>query len=352
VGLDLRRLRLRQGIVRARARGQRGRVWIWVTVVCNLGLLAYFKYANFGVDTLNEILHGWGFHQIAWTRVILPAGISFYTFKTMSYTIDVYRGTAPAVRSFADYLCFVAMFPDLVAGPIVRYHLIAEQLRSRPHTPSKFYRGVLFFQAGLAKKVLIADTLAPLADSVFAAAAPNTLQAWIGTLAYTFQIYFDFSGYSDMAIGLGLFLGFNFPINFDQPYRSTSITDFWRRWHISLSTFLRDYLYIPLGGNRKGTARTYVNLAATMLLGGLWHGAAWTFVVWGAYQGLWLVIERLLGKRDPLHFAPRFVQIAVTFVLAMIGWVFFRAPGMQSAGTHLAAMFGWTSKSEYPTTST
>jgi alginate O-acetyltransferase complex protein AlgI len=337
-----------QGIVRARARGRRGRLWIWVTVLCNLGLLAYFKYANFGIDTLNAILASAGVAPIAWTKVILPAGISFYTFKTMSYTIDVYRGTAAPVRTFADYLCFVAMFPDLVAGPIVRYHLVAEQLQSRTHTTSKFYRGVLFFQAGLAKKVLIADTLAPLADAAFAAPAPTTLQAWLGTLAYTFQIYFDFSGYSDMAIGLGRFLGFRFPINFDQPYRSTSITDFWRRWHISLSTFLRDYLYVPLGGNRKGTGRTYVNLALTMLLGGLWHGAAWTFIVWGAYQGLWLVIERLLGKRELLHFAPRPFQIALTFVLAMIGWVFFRAPGIEAAGTHLAAMFGSSASASFP----
>jgi alginate O-acetyltransferase complex protein AlgI len=328
-------------IERARARGSRGRRWLWASVVTNLGLLAYFKYANFGVDTLNAVLSRAGMETIDWPAVVLPVGISFYTFQTMSYTIDVYRGTAPVVRSLSDFMCYVAMFPQLVAGPIVRYNTVAEQLVERTHTLSKFQRGVLAFQAGLAKKVLIADVLAPVADQAFGAAgALSTADAWLGTLAYAFQIYFDFSGYSDMAIGLGLMIGFRFPINFDQPYRAVSITDFWRRWHVSLSTFLRDYLYIPLGGNAKGRLRTYVNLSLTMLLGGLWHGAAWTFVVWGAYQGAWLIAERALGKRSPLASAPRFAQVAFTFALACLGWVFFRAVDLPAAGRQIAAMFG------------
>jgi len=327
-------------IVRARAAGGRGRRWVVLSCVVNLGLLGYFKYANFGVDTLNSILAEFGQGPFEWTEVILPVGISFYTFQTLSYTIDVYRDVSPPVRSFRDFMCYVAMFPQLVAGPIVRYNTVAEQLSGRTHTFAQFYMGVLAFEAGLAKKVLIADVLGPVADQAFGGQALSALDAWIGTLAYTFQIYFDFSGYSDMAIGLGLMMGFRFPINFEQPYRSISITDFWRRWHVSLSTFLRDYLYIPLGGNKKGTVRTYVNLSLTMLLGGLWHGAAWTFIAWGAYQGFWLVVERALGKRSLYGGAPRTVQMALTFVLAMFGWVLFRAADMSAAGATFAAMFG------------
>jgi len=327
-------------IVRAQEQGGTGKSWVVLSVVVNLALLGYFKYANFGVETLNALLQNAGFDAVGWTSVVLPVGISFYTFQTMSYSIDVYRRHAAPVRSLADFMCYVAMFPQLVAGPIVRYSSVAEQLHSRTHTFDKFFRGVLAFQAGLAKKVLLADVLAPLADSAFASRGLSTVDAWIGTLSYTFQIYFDFSGYSDMAIGLGLMIGFEFPINFNSPYRSIGVTDFWRRWHISLSTFLRDYLYIPLGGNRLGPARTYVNLAATMLLGGLWHGAAWTFLAWGAYQGFWLIVERLIGKSSIFAFAPRVVQLAGTFALAMCGWVFFRASSLTSAFERLGSMFG------------
>ena len=317
-----------------------GRPWLILSAVVNLGLLAYFKYANFGIDTLNDLLHGWGYSRVRWTEVVLPVGISFYTFQTLSYTVDVYRGDAPPVRSFRDFMCYVAMFPQLVAGPIVRYNTVADQLHSRSHTWSKFARGVLAFQAGLAKKLLIADTLAPLADQAFDAKLLSAGDAWLGTLAYTLQIYFDFSGYSDMAIGLGLMMGFHLPINFNRPYSSVSITDFWRRWHISLSSFLRDYLYIPLGGNRKGPVRTYVNLALTMLLGGLWHGAAWTFIAWGAYQGFWLILERLSGRRSLYGFLPSAGQFAITFVLVMFGWVLFRAETFDSAMKVWQAMLG------------
>jgi len=329
-----------RSIRRGRERGRRGKRWVVLSVVVNLGLLGYFKYANFGIDTLNAVLAGSGHAPLAWARVVLPVGISFYTFQTITYTVDVYRDQAPPVRRFADFLCYVSMFPQLVAGPIVRYSQVARQLHERTHTLEKFFAGVVAFQIGLAKKVLIADVLGQVADGAFRAPVLSTLDAWRGVLAYTFQIYFDFSGYSDMAIGLGLMIGFHLPINFDRPYASHSITDFWRRWHVSLSKFLRDYLYIPLGGSRLGPLRTYANLAATMLLGGLWHGAAWTFVLWGAYQGFFLIVERLIGKRAPYGWLPRPFQIAATFVLVMFGWVLFRAPDLASVGRVAGAMLG------------
>jgi alginate O-acetyltransferase complex protein AlgI len=328
-------------IVAERSRGRDPKRWVWLSVCLNLGLLGYFKYANFGVDTLNAMLANAGYDGVEWTKVILPVGISFYTFQTLSYTVDIYRGHAQPVKSFTDFMCYVAMFPQLVAGPIVRYSSIADQLHGRTHTVGKFYRGVLAFQAGLTKKLLIADVLGDLADQAFSGHPLGVLDSWLGTGAYTLQIYFDFSGYSDMAIGLGLMIGFSLPVNFNSPYHSRSITDFWRRWHISLSTFLRDYLYIPLGGNRLGSLRTYVNLSVTMLLGGLWHGAAWTFIAWGAYQGFWLVLERLAGKRSLLGWLPRRLHVPATMVLVMIGWVLFRAESLPEAGAHIAAMFGF-----------
>ena len=238
-------------------------------------------------------------------RVTLPLGISFYTFQSMSYSIDIYRGDAKPIRNFVDFACYVSMFPQLVAGPIIRFQEVADQLESRTHTLEKFARGVAFFSMGMAKKILLANPCGKVADLVFDAGSQATLDAWWGVVAYSFQIYFDFSAYSDMAIGLGLMLGFVFPKNFDSPYISQSITEFWRRWHISLSTWLRDYLYIPLGGNRKGKSRTYVNLALVMLLGGLWHGAAYTFVVWGAIHGAMLAAGTAAGQRQPL---PAFAQ--------------------------------------------
>jgi len=327
-------------IERDRAREQGTRRWVLLSLLVNLGLLGYFKYANFGIDTLNVLLAQAGIDAVQWTRVVLPVGISFYTFQTISYTVDVYRGVAPPVRSFRDFMCYVAMFPQLVAGPIVRYHTIADQLHSRTHTAGKFYRGVLSLQAGLVKKLLIADVLGSLADEAFASPELSTADAWIGVLAYNFQIYFDFSGYSDMAIGLGLMIGFRLPINFDQPYRSKSITEFWRRWHVSLSSFLRDYLYLPLGGNRRGPVRTYVNLALVMLLGGIWHGAGWTFVVWGAYQGFWLIAERMAGKRSLFGWLPGFMLLPVTMVVVVVGWTLFRAETLDGAFSIIAALFG------------
>lgn len=321
---------------------QRKRKLLLLLSICtNLGLLGYFKYFNFGVDTLNAILGRTGDDAYSWPEIVLPVGISFYTFQSLSYSIDVYRRDAPAVKRFIDFACYIALFPQLVAGPIVRYQTLAAELVHRTHTWEKISHGVFLFQIGFAKKILLADTFAVLADQSFASGAPTTAEAWIGTLAYTLQIYFDFSGYSDMAIGLGALFGFTFPLNFDSPYKSQSITEFWRRWHISLSSWLRDYLYVPLGGNRRGKFRTYVNLMATMLLGGLWHGAAMTFILWGAYQGAFLAFERMIGKRPLYSGLPAPFRVAITFVIAMGGWVLFRASTADQAGAFYSAMAGF-----------
>ena len=314
-----------------------------VSVVTNLALLGFFKYFNFAVDSDDALLAAVGLGGLGLEtalRVTLPLGISFYTFQSMSYTIDVYRGRATALTRFIDFACYVSLFPQLVAGPIIRFSEIADQLRERSHTVEKFARGVAFLCLGMAKKVLLADPCGRVADAAFGAGSLGAADAWYGVFAYAFQIYFDFSGYSDMAIGLGLMLGFVFPKNFDSPYKAASITDFWRRWHISLSTWLRDYLYIPLGGNRLGAGRTYVNLGVVMVLGGLWHGAAWTFVLWGALHGGWLALERLLGKRSLYRRLPRPARVALTFFMVLIGWVFFRASDLGAALAYLRAMAG------------
>ncbi len=329
-----------RSIAAARDQGRPCASRVWVSVLVNLGLLGYFKYANFGVDTFNALLAAAGAEPVSWTRVVLPVGISFYTFQTMSYTIDVYRGAAPPVRRFREFMCYVAMFPQLVAGPIVRYRDIAAQLEGRTHSLKRFYQGVLLFQCGLAKKLLIADVLDPVAAAAFDGAAPGAAGAWLGVTAYTLQLYFDFSGYSDMAIGLGLMLGFRLPVNFDGPYRSRGITEFWRRWHISLSSWLRDYLYVPLGGNRKGAIRTYVNLGATMLIGGLWHGAAWTFLAWGAWHGLWLILERARGRRALWAGLPAAVRTLACLLVVMLGWVWFRSADLGAAMLYFGALFG------------
>ncbi len=317
-----------------------GKPWLLLSLCVNLGLLAYFKYANFGIDNLNAILAGFGLTEVVWPTVVLPVGISFYTFQTMSYTIDVYKGVAPPVQRFRDFMCYVALFPQLVAGPIVRYNTVAEQLRSRTHTVDKFGEGALRFMIGFCKKVLIADAVAPIVDAAFALPEPTFADAWLGALAYTVQLYFDFSGYSDMAIGLGLMMGFRFMENFNHPYISKNITEFWQRWHISLSSWLRDYLYISLGGNRKGERRTYVNLALVMLLGGLWHGANWTFIVWGAWHGGILALERRFTiKVDGVRKAPHYPP-AILMLLVIIGWVVFRADDVGSAFAFYGAMVG------------
>jgi len=313
-------------------------------VASNLALLAFFKYFNFGLDNWNEAMTAAGWDAARWDtalRITLPLGISFYTFQSMSYAIDVYRGDARAIRSILDYMCYVAMFPQLVAGPIIRFQDVADQFLQRTHTLEKFTRGVAFFSLGLAKKILLANPCGKVADTVFDAAASSTLDAWYGVCAYAFQIYFDFSAYSDMAIGLGLMLGWVFAKNFDSPYCSQSITEFWRRWHLSLSTWLRDNLYIPLGGNRRGEVQTYFNLLITMVLGGLWHGASWNFVIWGSIHGGMLAFERLFGKKSVYARLPGPIKTVITFVIVLFTWVFFRAKDLDSAINYCSTMLGF-----------
>ncbi len=315
---------------------------LYVSIVSNLSLLCFFKYTGFALESYNQLFLFFNvenFDAVPVLKFLLPLGISFYTFQSMSYTIDVYRREADHIRNFLDFACFVSMFPQLVAGPIIRFQEVAEQLASRVHTFEKFARGVAFFSLGMAKKVLLANSCGKIADITFSAGSTYWLDAWYGIVAYAFQIYFDFSGYSDMAIGLGLMFGFVFAKNFDSPYISTSITEFWRRWHISLSTWLREYLYIPLGGNRKGTTRTAINLAIVMLLGGLWHGASWNFVIWGALHGALMGGERLFGRKPLYCSLPRPLQVVATFILVLIAWVFFRAENLGDAFLYLGSMF-------------
>jgi alginate O-acetyltransferase complex protein AlgI len=317
------------------------RLVLLASLVCNLGALAFFKYANFGIENARALLEALGVGASGWgstLRITLPLGISFYTFQSMSYTIDLYRGHTRPVRSFVDFACYVSMFPQLVAGPIVRFREIDAQLIARTYSAQRFASGTAAFQLGFAKKVLIANPCGELADLAFTAAAPGCAAAWVGLAAYTLQIYFDFSGYSDMAVGLGRMLGFELPRNFVHPYRARSITDFWRRWHRSLSSWLRDYLYISLGGNRRGRARTYVNLLLVMLLGGLWHGASWNFVIWGGLHGLLLAGERAASGRLPR--VPEPLAQAATLLAVMVGWVFFRAEDLGHSSRYLAALFG------------
>ena len=318
----------------------RRRAALMTAILGDVGLLAFFKYYTFTAENLNHLLPLLGVHSLSLLRVTLPIGISFYTFESMSYTIDVYRGIVPRAQSFSDLSCFVSLFPHLVAGPIVRYNVIADQLISREHTLEKFAYGIALFTLGFAKKILLANPMGTVADATFATASPLAVDAWFGIIAYAFQIYFDFSGYSDMAVGLSRMFGIVIPKNFASPYLAESITDFWPRWHISLSTWLRDYLYVPLGGNKKGPRRTYLNLTIVMLIGGLWHGANWTFVVWGAYHGLLLAFERSRGKETIYQWLPRPARVGITFVLVLISWVLFRSPNLGSALSYLGAMFG------------
>ena len=331
------------GLLISRAPDQRHRRFrIVVSVLANLSLLGFFKYFDLGARTVNALAASLGASSplISLLHITLPVGISFYTFQSMSYSIDIYRGVVKPARSFVEFACYVSLFPQLVAGPIIRYKDLADQMVSRTHTMQKAALGITFFIIGLSKKVILADGVAPLVARVFDLATPGLLESWAGVLAYAMQIYFDFSGYSDMAVGLGFLLGFQFPQNFNSPYKATSITDFWRRWHMSLSTWLRDYLYVPLGGNRKGPIRTYINLFITMLLGGLWHGANWTFVVWGGYHGVLLALERVVGKRGFAR-GPVIVQRAVTFLLVLFGWVLFRCSTLEQAGSMFAGMLGF-----------
>jgi alginate O-acetyltransferase complex protein AlgI len=313
---------------------------LFVAVTLNLLTLAYFKYANFGVESLNQGLIALGFSKIEFASVLLPIGLSFYIFHAISYLVDIFRREAPPARNLIDFAAFIALFPHLVAGPVLRYHLLAEQFRSRVHSLDHFARGCQVFMVGFCQKVLIADSVAPLADAAFSAPMPSVADAWLGAVAYSIQLFFDFSGYSTMAVGLALMIGFKFPENFNDPYLSVSITEFWKRWHMSLSSWLREYLYVPLGGNRKGVFRTYLNLFLTMLLGGLWHGANWTFLVWGAWHGAILALERYWGEKFGVLPIPNWLRVLKTMLLVMIGWVFFRAANMTEAEKMFKGMLG------------
>jgi alginate O-acetyltransferase complex protein AlgI len=305
----------------------------------NLLVLGVFKYLGFAVENLDALL-GLARLSLPVPHMPLPLGISFYTFHAISYLADVARRRAGANRRFDEFMLYMSMFPQLISGPIVRYSTVARQLHARRHTVGRFSAGMRIFVIGLAWKVLLADQIAPIADSVFdQAPAPGLLEAWTGLYAYAMQIYFDFGGYSAMAVGLGVMVGFTLPRNFRVPYASLSITDFWRRWHMSLSAWLRDYLYIPLGGNRISPARTYVNLWIVFLLCGLWHGASWTFVVWGAWHGLFLVIERA-GVNRVLARRPRSVAHLYTVLAVFLGWVWFRADSFGRAMTMFAGLAG------------
>lgn len=315
----------------------RARVYCGIGVAGCLAVLGVFKYLNFFIDSIAALFGTTAAGLDIHWRLILPIGVSFYVFHCISYLVDILREDARPTRNFFDFAAFIALFPQLVAGPILRFKDLAHQFEHRVHSPQKFADGMAWFAVGLAKKVLIADSIAPLADLAFATPDPSAPLAWAGAVAYMLQLYFDFSGYSDMAMGLGLMMGFRFRENFDTPYISASITEFWRRWHISLSVWLRDYLYIPLGGNRMGERRTYVNLLTVMVLGGLWHGANWTFVIWGVWHGGWLAAERALGWSMRGRTAGR---VGLTLMIVLLGWVIFRAPGLSGAGQFYAGMIG------------
>lgn len=294
-----------------------------ISLLMNVGLLFYFKYCNFFIDNINALAGT----EIHWAKIVLPIGISFYTFESITYVVDVYRGVHKPLKSFWHYQTYIIFFPKLIAGPIVRYHDIADQItnREKNYTTDIKLSGFFIFCFGLAKKVIIANTLGMQADAVFKlpSAEIDTAAAWVGALAYTFQIYFDFSGYSDMAIGLGKICGFKLPENFRNPYLSFSITEFWRRWHITLGAWMKNYLYIPLGGNKVTPAKLYRNLVVVFLLSGLWHGASWNFVLWGAFHGFFLVLERLFLE-DAYKKMHRIISTGITFIIVVTGWVLFR----------------------------
>ncbi len=316
------------------------RALLAISIVLNIGILFYFKYTNFFIDNLAKALITMHLQPVSIAQIALPIGVSFIVFEKITYVVDIFRGTGQPAPRFSSYLLYVLLFPKLLAGPIIKYHDIADQLDSRPITLDDITAGLFRFSFGLAKKVLIADSLGDIVDNIFALSAPDLgfYNAWTGAVFFALQIYFDFSGYSDMAIGLGRIMGFRILENFNMPYISSNFTEFWRRWHISLSTWIRDYLYIPLGGGRRSPPRVYFNLWFCFLLSGLWHGANWTFVLWGVYHGSFLIADRVFwqGLQKKL---PRIFNIAVTFFLLLIGWVLFRSQTFGQAWFYLCALF-------------
>lgn len=320
------------------------RILLAVSVVLNVGMLAYFKYANFLVENFNTLLGWFDMEPAHWVAVALPIGISFFTFQKLTYSVDVYRRVHAPLQKVWDYAMYILMFPQLIAGPIVRFHEIADQIEGRRsfETVDARLLGFFRFVVGLSKKVLIANVLGEQVDKIFAMSAGDisTPLAWVGIIAYSFQIYYDFSGYSDMAIGIGRMIGFKFPENFNNPYVSQNITEFWRRWHITLGRWMRDYLYIPLGGNRVSIPRMYLNLWVVFLISGLWHGAAWNFVVWGGFHGLFLIADRMFFIRFT-RFIGKYPSIVITYFITLIGWVLFRAESLGFAFEYIGRMFSF-----------
>ena len=311
--------------------------FLFLSVLLNLSMLAFFKYTNFFITNINDIFN----IKIAFVNIALPIGISFYTFQSMSYTIDVYRKDAPLQKNILSFGAYVVLFPQLIAGPIVRYKTIADQLEYRTHSLEKFSSGIMRFTQGFAKKVLIANNIGVIWSSVLSLpnASLSTMTSWLGIVAFTFQIYFDFSGYSDMAIGLGRMFGFEFLENFDYPYISKSVTEFWRRWHISLGTWFKEYVYIPLGGNRCGNIRTYFNLIIVWFLTGFWHGAGWNFILWGLYFGILLILEKAFLLKILKRIPPLFSHLYLFFTV-VISWVFFAIEDFSHMTQYLLTMFG------------
>lgn len=326
-------------ITKVTLKSKAAKILLWTGIGINLAIIAYYKYSNFFVASMNGVLST----NFPLWELFLPLGISFYTFTQIAYLVDVYKGeTQKNNYDLLTYSLFIVYFPQLIAGPILRHDELIPQFYKLRHyifSQKNFALGITLFSMGLCKKVLIADNVSPWVGIVFNNAGEVTfIEAWVGALAYTFQLYFDFSGYSDMAIGLGLMFNIHLPVNFDSPYKATSIIDFWRRWHITLSNFLRDYLYIPLGGNRKGEIRRYLNLFTTMLLGGLWHGAGWTFIIWGGLHGIYLSINHLWRKlKKPM---PGFIAWVITFFFVIVSWVLFRAQNLPDGVEIIKAMVG------------
>jgi alginate O-acetyltransferase complex protein AlgI len=325
--------------------GRRKKWLVAFSVLLNIGLLLYFKYANFFVDNFNVMLEAFGGKPAEWAKVALPIGISFFSFQKMTYAVDVYRKVHAPLKRMSDFALYILMFPQLIAGPIVRFNEIADQLEDRRDNENVDNRltGFFRFALGLGKKVLIANVMGEYADDVFAMdpSDMSTVTAWMGVIAYAFQIYYDFAGYSDMAIGLGRMIGFDFLENFNNPYISQNISEFWRRWHISLGRWMRDYLYIPLGGNRVSTRRMYFNLWFVFLISGFWHGAAWNFVVWGAFHGFFLLADRLFLLKLYSKIG-KYPSIVITFVITLVGWVLFRAETLTYAIDFTGRMFSFT----------
>jgi len=321
------------------------KLWLALPIIMNLGLLCYFKYVNFFIDNVNAVFGTTDSAFMTFNKIILPIGISFYTFESITYSVDVYRRVHKPLKKFWEYQMYIIFFPKLIAGPIVRYHEIADQLQTHIYNDGFRNRvnGFIRFCIGLAKKVLIANVMSREADAIFALDEShlNTTLSWIGAIAYTMQIYFDFSGYSDMAIGISQILGFKIPENFNNPYTSKSVTEFWKRWHITLGKWMKNYLYIPLGGNRVGQFHVLLNLFIVFVLSGLWHGAGWNFIFWGVYYGFFLVMERLLVRKKNQTGIVSWLGWIYTFIVVVVGWVFFRLENIGDAFSYVQTMFAF-----------